>query len=567
MTSINSATTIDQCIQELHNKFNIVGTVDFRISPRPNFAEIFLQLNAFYQSQYQNNQRIIIVIDQDIHGEYPAGLIMQSIQTMINDVDISNYFVELVTTNPNIETEYAWVLKNISIDSVPVNINLCSGHYSLVPEIENGVKFSKFTKNQSLIFTADNFENLNDTQLNLVTTHPSFCMAPWTHMMIAPDSLVTPCCESKLLLGDASQESLKEIWNSDTYRQLRLDMLAGKTVDSCQACYVNEELGRDSLRKAINRGMGHRVPKTELTDATGRVEPFELHYFDSRFDNLCNLACRSCGPKYSSSWHDIAVKFKIIDKSQPALLYGGRTPTDIFEQIMEHINHIDKIYFAGGEPLINEQAWAILDELDRRGRYDVELTYNTNFTRTSFRGRSIFPIWNKFSKVAVGASLDGEYARGEYLRSGTKWTNIIKNRQEMIDQCPNVNFYISSTVSLMNALHLPDFHRNWVESKLIKPDDYHIGILFGPAYMRADSATSELKEQIRTKYQQHLDWLIPLDRLGRAVNGFESVLEYIENDRQFDPTVFWSEITRLDQYHNTDLVTTFPELSGLPRLT
>jgi hypothetical protein len=421
ISTFKSDSTINQFILDLHNKFDIVGTVDFRISPRPNLAKISLQLRSFYQESYQNNQRILIVIDQDIYGEYPAGLIMQSVQTIINDIDISNFFVELVTTNANIELEYSWVLKNISIDSVPFNINLCNGTYSQLPEIENGVKFLKFTKNQSLMFTADNFDNLDKTQLNLITAQPFFCMAPWTHIMIDPDSQVTPCCTSKLLLGDASKSSLKEIWNSDNYRKMRLDMLAGRPIESCQPCYKHEELGKESMRQGINRGMGHRVPKIELTDDTGRVEPFELNYFNSRFDNLCNLACRSCGPKFSSSWHDAAVKFNIIDESQPAMLYGGRTPTDIFEQIMEQIDNLDKIYFGGGEPLINEQAWKILDELDRRKRYDVELTYNTNFTQTRYRGRSIFSIWNKFSNVSVGASLDGEYARGEYLRSGTKW--------------------------------------------------------------------------------------------------------------------------------------------------
>ena len=558
---IKNDSTINQCIQALQNQFDIVGIVDFRITPRPNLTEISLQLRSLYQESYKDNQRIIVVLDQEIYGEYPAGLILQSVQNIINDIDISNFFIELVTTNPNIETEYAWILKNISIDSVPFNINLCNGPYSQLPEIENGIKFLKFTKEQSF----GNFENLNKTQLSLVTASPVFCMVPWTHMMISPDSSVTPCCANRQVIGDASKSSLKEIWNSEGYRKIRLDMLSGKPIESCQTCYANESLGKDSMRQGINRSLGHRADKVELTDDTGRVEPFELNYFDSRFDNLCNLACRSCNHTFSSSWHDVAVKINIIDQSQPAMLYGGRSRTDIFDQIMEHIDHIDKIYFAGGEPLINEQSWMILDELDRRKRYDVELTYNTNFTQTKYRGRSIFPIWNKFSKVSVGASLDGEYTRGEYLRSGTKWDKIIKNRKEMLEQCPQTDFYIASTVGLMNALHLPDFHRSWVDAGLISPSEFNVKLLFTPEYMRLDTAPQELKQQIRIKYRAHLDWLIPLDRLGRATNGFESVLEYIENDRPFDPDLFWTEVDRLDQYYSTDLLEVFPELGCLTR--
>jgi len=93
ISTVKSDSTINQCIINLHSKFDITGTVDFRISPRPNLAEISLQLRSFYRESYQNNQRIIIVIDQEIYGEYPAGLILQSVQTMINDIDISNFFV------------------------------------------------------------------------------------------------------------------------------------------------------------------------------------------------------------------------------------------------------------------------------------------------------------------------------------------------------------------------------------------------------------------------------------------------------------------------------------------
>lgn len=556
MISINKSNlTIDQCILDLHSKFDVVGVVDFRLSPRPNLAETFLRLRSFYQEQYRDNQRILIVIDQDICNKQPAGLILQSIQSMINEIDISNFFVELITTNPKVETDYTWVLTNISIDSIPFNINLCEGAYSQLPETENGVKFLKFTKYQSL----------DQTQLNQVTATPFFCMAPWTHLMVSADSAVTPCCTSKLVLGDASKSSLKEIWNSETYRKMRVDMLAGKPIESCASCYNNEAVGKESLRQSINRSMGHHISKIDLTDSTGRVEPFELNYFDSRFDNLCNLACRSCGPKFSSSWHDAAIKLNMIDKSQPAMLVGGRNRTDIFEQVMEHIDHVDKIYFAGGEPLINEQSWQILDELDRRQRYNIELTYNTNFTQTRYRGRSIFPIWNKFSNVSVGASFDGEYARAEYLRSGTKWSKIIQNRQEMLAECPNTNFYVASTVNLMNALHLPDFHRSWVDAGLIGPEDFNVKLLFTPEYMRVDSAPQNLKDQIRVKYLKHLAWLTPLDRLGRATNGFESVLEYIENGRKFDPDLFWNKINQLDQYYSTNLLEVFPELSCLTR--
>jgi len=555
--------TLDRVIQDLHDKFKVIETIDFREDPRPNLTKTFLKLKSLHKKYYQLDERIIIVINGDVYTDSLAGIIMQSIQSMINEIDISNYFVELVTTNPKINDEYAWILKNISIDSVPINITVCNGEYYVMPEVEDGVKFTKFIKYQSLNSKVENLKNLSDEHINLLSKSSVFCLAPWTHLMVHPNSKVTPCCSSKLLLGDASKDPMEKIWNSENLRQLRLDMLAGKTNSSCESCHIKENLGQDSQRQGINRSLSNRIHKIDLTKPDGRVDAFELNYLDSRFNNLCNLACRSCGYNFSSSWHDIAIKFKLIDESQPAMLVAGKHPTDVFDQIMQHIDTLDRVYFAGGEPLINEQMWAILDELDRREKYNVELVYNTNFTKTQYRGRSIFPIWNKFSKVSVGASLDGEYARGEYLRSGTKWDKVIQNRREMINESPMVDYYISSTVSIINALHLPDFHRHWVEAGLIKAEDYNIQLLFNPVYMNVNRAPKELKDQIREKYQNHLNWLTPIDRLGRATYGFKSVLEYIDNDYLFNAEEFWFEVSRLDQYHNTDLLQIFPELYSL----
>jgi hypothetical protein len=69
--------------------------------------------------------------------------------------------------------------------------------------------------------------------------------------------------------------------------------------------------------------------------------------------------------------------------------------------------------------------------------------------------------------------------------------------------CPKVDFYISPTLSIYNALHLPDFHRDWVEKGLIKPQDLNVNILQDPDYLRLDIAPQAYKDQIKEKYEKH----------------------------------------------------------------
>jgi len=206
----------------------------------------------------------------------------------------------------------------------------------------------------------------------------------------------------------------------------------------------------------------------------------------------------------------------------------------------------------------------ILDELERRGRFDVRLIYNTNFTQTKLKDREVFDYWRKFKSVAVGASLDAMGPRAEYIRKGTNWATVEDNRRRMLDTCPEVDFYISPTLSIMNALHLPDFHRSWVDQGFIRAQDLNVNILQDPAHFRIDIATAEYKQQIKDKFLQHLDWLRPHDQLQRATVGFESAIKFMEstdNTQLLDK--FWTKTHELDSIRQENILEVIPELKAL----
>ena len=195
---------------------------------------------------------------------------------------------------------------------------------------------------------------------------------------------------------------------------------------------------------------------------------------------------------------------------------------------------------------------------------DVRLIYNTNFTHTDLKGRSVFEYWSQFRSVAVGASLDASGARGEYIRKGTDWAVVEQNRRDMIKICPEVDFYISPTLSIMNALHLPDFHRDWVEQGLLKPQDLNVNILQDPVYYRIDIAPAEYKQQIQHKFEQHIEWLRPQDQLSRATVGFESAINFMmQTDNTHLLDTFWRKTYELDSIRNENIMNIIPELRAL----
>jgi|TARA_R110000782_G_scaffold39680_5_gene92034 radical SAM protein with 4Fe4S-binding SPASM domain len=403
----------------------------------------------------------------------------------------------------------------------------------------------------------------------LIKDSKTFCIYPWIHLHAYPTGEAYPCCHAEMgvgQVGNCKTNTLSEIWNSPEQKKLRVDMLTETANPACGRCYEQEESGFFSGRKSANKHHGHHVGRVAATDATGQTEQFEMTYWDLRFSNLCNLSCRSCGHIFSSSWYKdqtVLAGPAWAIKNKP-LNYAGRFATDMWEQLIEHIDHVEQIYFAGGEPLMMEEHYLILEELERRGRFDVRLIYNTNFTQTKLKDRTVFDYWRKFDSVAVGASLDASGPQGEYIRKGTKWDTVEANRREMMLVCPKVDFYISPTLSIMNAMHLPDFHRDWVAKGLIRPQDLNVNILQDPAYLRLDIAPAEYKQQIQQKYEQHLEWLRPLDRLNRATVGFESAITFMnstDNTRLLD--TFWRKTNELDAIRKENILDVIPELKAL----
>jgi sulfatase maturation enzyme AslB (radical SAM superfamily) len=350
-------------------------------------------------------------------------------------------------------------------------------------------------------------------------------------------------------IGSTHTNSLNEIWNSDEMKKLRSNMLAGEPSAVCNRCYEQDDNGFFSGRKSANKHHGHHIARVDKTDATGHLHKFKMSYWDVRFSNLCNLSCRSCGHIFSSSWYkdQVALAGEQWGKDNKALQIAGRNKDDMFEQLMEHIDYVEQIYFAGGEPLMMEEHYKILDELEKREMFHVRLIYNTNFTITKLKDRDVFDYWRKFDSVSVGASLDAMGPQAEYIRKGTKWDVVEANRRKMLEVCPDVDFYISPTLSILNAMHITDFHRDWVEKGYLKPQDLNINILQDPPEYRIDIAPPAYKDKIRDKFQAHIEWLKDKDPLNRATTGFESAIKFMDaTDNTHLIPAFWKRMNQLD---------------------
>ena len=390
-----------------------------------------------------------------------------------------------------------------------------------------------------------------------------FCLLPWIHLHAFMDGSYRPCpMWSGPPLGNVRASSLAELWNSPGMKALRSDMMNGRPVAGCWRCHELERSGFWSMRQRKTIELDRHRGRERLTAPDGALPRLPVLLLDFRFSNVCNLRCRTCDAVLSSAWAADAEALGLPCEGGPIQRPYADWDT-LWRQLQPLLEEgIEEIHFVGGEPLFMEEHYRVLDFLIARGLTDVRLSYNMNFSTLRFQGRDVIDLWSRFRDVSVAASLDGSGRRGEYLRKGLSWDAVIANREEMLRRCPDVALSIFATISVFNALHLPDFHREWVEKGYIDRDAFRLNTLLNPAMYRVQVLPAALKQGVLESYRRHRETF--LDAGGLAARDFAAAARLLQaQDRSELLPEFVALTRRLDQLRAEDCGEVFPELAGL----
>jgi MoaA/NifB/PqqE/SkfB family radical SAM enzyme len=100
-------------------------------------------------------------------------------------------------------------------------------------------------KDLGVIFSASGAVDPGESIRMKKTDNPwSLCRRPWSLMYITANGRVLPCCiapfsmkgYSAFTLGDATQQSLREIWNGPEYQRFRAGLLTSSPPPACSNC-------------------------------------------------------------------------------------------------------------------------------------------------------------------------------------------------------------------------------------------------------------------------------------------------------------------------------------------
>lgn len=400
-----------------------------------------------------------------------------------------------------------------------------------------------------------------------------FCILPWISLSLETDGDVTPCCVSAYgySYGSAHAKSIERIWNDEPIRKMRQELLRDSPVAQCQGCHHLERMGSPSMRQEVNERFKAAFERIEETKEDGSVPLKPFLYLVVRFSNLCNFKCRMCNSTGSILWGEDEKK---LGRRPAGRLTPMESPHVLRDFLDGNIPSLQRVYFAGGEPLLEEEHYLFLEKLIAAGRTDVELQYNTNFSTLSHGKWNALELWNRFRVVSISASLDGVGPQGEYLRKGMVWSRIEENFRKMCQLSPHVRFAVTPTISAMNAFHLTDAIRHWIRIGMItdrrKP---RINVLRVPSYLHIGIFSEKERASLKRHYQNFLKSIrseVPEETQGVTEGCLRQVLG------SFGPSVeasawkscrlkFALETSKLDAIRGEKFEELFPELSDLLR--
>ena len=357
----------------------------------------------------------------------------------------------------------------------------------------------------------------------------TFCPLPWIHLATRPNGDVRVCCtanasgagtidnkEVGLVKQDGVNMNLRdhtieEVWNSEQMRNIRLQMLNNEIPSSCKKCFEEEAKGIKSKRNWETKVWNERIDVQEIVDQTQEdgTLPVNIPYFDLRLGNLCNLKCIMCSPHDSSKWvKDWKLqypKYELIDLKQdqgwdPSFDYVWYKKSSFLDSVKNQAHHIKELYFAGGEPLLIPEHYAILQfMIDEGYAKDCILRYNSNATDISQR---LLDMWEYFKEVKFNFSIDSVGEKNDYIRHPSKWDSIVSNMHLLDNTSDHITVNLACAVQLLNVHSLAELAQWKLDQnfKKINRAPYGGGIIglhlvYLPSYLNVRVLPQDLKDQ------------------------------------------------------------------------
>ena len=377
----------------------------------------------------------------------------------------------------------------------------------------------------------------------------SFCILPFVHQEKKFNGTYHICCYGDQLQTDNSADSLTS-FNSEKMSLLRDDMVRGVQNSICKSCYQQEVQGIYSPRQHENDTWAkwestHSAIEKCLSDYKNNQTMHPISY-DLRYSNTCTLKCRMCNSSSSSA---INAEYKNLQSVWPEKFWTIQNPR-INHEVDLH-KDIQKIYLAGGEPLVEPLNLEFLNKLADFSA-DVVVLINTSLNHLTDQ---FVKTLNRFNYLTLVVSIDGTDVVNDYIRHGSKFNTVINNIKKMSHH----DLMFSTCVSMYNIFNLPCLVKFIAENFPNKKANHGISVVNDIEELFIENVPVELRHgliQQLTEIKEQLD--------TQPAAGIQNIITILTQDN-FNTNKFkkFKEYTQiLDNHRNENVVNIVPELAS-----
>lgn len=308
-----------------------------------------------------------------------------------------------------------------------------------------------------------------------------FCSALHNHIAVGlPGATWKPCCRFRdTEIFNVNEYSIDQYRNTDYFKQIVSQMEDGWH-DGCIKCKQEEHYGKTSYRQRLNN----------LSTQTSHIE-----YIEISVSNECNLACRMCGPVYSTRWQRLLDKHDYLYNTKDTLSVQPIDFKIVFDQL--DLKYINRIKYLGGEPFVTEGIKDLFDFLDYKGIIN-NITFIVNTNCTLFPEKLVTKL-SKFKKIWLTISIDGYGSLNDYIRDGKSWSvvenNLLRWKQYQ-QQYNNIDIDILTTVQAYNIHDLGNI-KQFADQHSI---DHNTHMLLNPKMLSINVLPNNYIESIKNEH-------------------------------------------------------------------
>jgi hypothetical protein len=427
---------------------------------------------------------------------------------------------------------------------------------------------------------------------------PTFCLAKWHHTTIYLQTGETHSCyhpaPHKIPLEEIIIDP-SSLHNTNQKKMERLEMLNGGKPNGCNYCWNIEAMGEEYISDRKERNASIYTPERYQQIKEGEWDQnINPQYIEISFGNECNFKCGYCHPKHSSSYYK-----EIKDHGPYTTVNNHRNDIDWFQIYEEETNPYVEAWWkwwpevrktltilriTGGEPLLQQSTWRLLEDLEKNPLPNLELNINSNFgVKTVLVERLVEKvnklIANKCIKdFKIFTSIDTWGEPAEYIRTGLDLKVWEKNLDTYLSctQLPvtfMITFNILTVTNFQGLLekilewrvNYNSFEQNkWQRIRfdtpfLKEPLQYDMNLLpkeeFMP-YMRnhLDFILANLDDKNRSKFSE-----LEYEKFLRVVKYMETTM-YTQERLLEGKRDFFNWFSEYDRRRGTNFDKTFPEL-------